>query len=99
MFKPLGYAARKITDMAAVANPDITVRGQAEITIREQCDWCGSHLRHSPAADRCKALAARLSRKSRSRVFASSSLTAIVAIKLSMRKPASESARAIRGKA
>src|SRR6202011_2680769 len=78
-----------------LSRTDIRVLSRTDIRAGRH----GPHLLHSAAAGRWDVLGARFSRKALSRALASSSLTAIAVIRLSIKSPVSGSARATRGNA
>src|SRR5271170_3767342 len=106
--QPLGHPRGIGPQLLRIADEETAVRTGFELGVphMDGGNPC-VHRRYSPVSkgrigspgSRWDTLAARFWRKSWIRVLASPSLAAIVNIKLSMRKPASESARAILGKA
>src|SRR5690242_15043729 len=94
--RPVGRRTGPEEDLA-IQLTEGWILGCSRADIR--ADRHGPHLLHSSAAGRWDVLGARFSRKALSRALASSSLTAIAVIRLSIKSPVSGSARAMRGNA
>src|SRR5258708_32561296 len=95
--------ARRCTQIEVEPTHSSSSSGDASSTRARQsnirADRHGPHLLHSAAAGRWDVLGARFSRKALSRALASSSLTAIAGIRLSLKSPVPGSTPPIGGNA